>query len=90
LTEIKLNQHHLKAAIANNALSGSEVTDDMIKKLKKGLNDNPEIPKKELVAFLLKENRCEVKISSNIEDKDKNFITLQEARKRITPKAKRD
>jgi len=89
LSDIKLNQHHLKAAIDNCRLSGLEVTDDMIINLEQALNDNPQVTPEELAALLLKVSRSEVKIPLNIEDNNKNFITLEEARKRRTPKANR-
>jgi len=56
LKEYKLNQKALKSAIANNKLEGHEVTEDMIRRLEKALNDNPEMDRRKIVELILKED----------------------------------
>ncbi|MGL1957873.1 MAG: hypothetical protein OCD00_11230 [Colwellia sp.] len=84
-----INQRILKAAISNCRLSGLEVTDDMIRKLKQALNDNPDILPEKLITLLLNEGRREVKIPCNLKHQKNNFITLDRARKKRTSKPKR-
>ena len=56
LSDLQLSQRHLKAAIANNRLSGSQVTNEMIIALEQALIDNPELDRSKIVALLLKED----------------------------------